>query len=120
MPTKEFIEKYFDAIHKGGWESYISDDVVFMNSNLDKAARGKAAYLEAAGRFFKTTTAVEIRQMLVENEKVAVIARYRIRSPKGSVGVCDVAEFLAVKGEKLISSAIFFDTKSLTEFMAQK
>jgi ketosteroid isomerase-like protein len=120
MPIKGIIEKYFDAIHKGGWESYISDDVVFMNSSLDKAALGKTAYLEAAGRFFKNTTSVEIRQMLIENEKVAVIARYHIRSPKGSAGVCDVAEFLTVKGDKLMSSAIFFDTKALAEFMAQK
>ena len=120
MPNQEIIENYFDAIHMGGWESYVADDIVFMNSSLDKVALGKAAYLEAAGRFFKLTTAVEIRQMLIENEKAAVIARYRVRSPKGSAGVCDVAEFLTVKKEKLVSSVIFFDTKALAEFMAQK
>ena len=120
MSTKEIIQNYFAAIHKGGWESYVADDMVFVNSSLDKVALGKAAYLEGAGRFFKMTTTVDIRQMLIENEKVAVIARYHVRSPKGSEGVCDVAEFLTVKGEKLISSAIFFDTKALAEFMAQK
>lgn len=119
MTTKETIEKYFDALHKGGWESYIADDFVFVNTNLDKVAHGKAAYLEGAGRFFKTTTAVEIRQMLIENEKSAVIARYHVRSPSGNAGVCDVAEFLTVKDEKLTSSAIFFDTKALGELMAQ-
>lgn len=119
MTTKETIEEYFDAIHKGGWESYIMDDFVFVISNLDDVYHGKAVYLERAGRFFQTTTSVEIRQMIIENGDVAVLARYRMRSPEGNTGVCDVAEFLTVQGEKLASSAIFFDTEALTEFMAQ-
>jgi ketosteroid isomerase-like protein len=118
MRTEEIIKKYFDAIHSGGWESYISDDFAFVNSNLDKVANGKAAYLEGAGRFFRATTAVEIRQMVIEKGDVAVIARYTTRSPKGNAGVCDVAEFLTVEGDKLTSSAIFFDTKAFAGFMA--
>lgn len=119
MATKETIEKYFSALHKGGWESYIAEDFTFVNSNLDKVAHGKAAYLEGAGRFFKTTTAVEIRQMLIDGDKVALIARYDVRSPKGNTGVCDVAEFITVEDDKLTSSAIFFDVHALAEFMAQ-
>ncbi|HKP95469.1 MAG TPA: nuclear transport factor 2 family protein [Fibrobacteria bacterium] len=120
MQAKETIEKYFDSLHKGEWESFVAEDFVFMNSNLDKVVHGKAAYLEGAGRFFKTTTAVEIRRMLVENGKAAVLARYHLRSPAGNAGTCDVAEFITVEGGKLTSSAIFFDTKALAEFMAQK
>lgn len=117
MTTQETIEKYFDALHKGGWESFIADDFVFVRTNLDNVAHGKEAYLEGAGRFFKATTAVEIRQMLIENEKVAILARYDVRSPKGNTGVCDVAEFLTVEDDKLTSSAIFFDNKALEELM---
>lgn len=57
--------------------------------------------------------------MLIEGDKVALIARYDVRSPKGNTGVCDVAEFVTIKGDKLTSSAIFFDTNTLAEFMAQ-
>jgi hypothetical protein len=35
MTTKETIEKYFDATHKGAWQSFIAEDFVFVNSNLD-------------------------------------------------------------------------------------
>jgi limonene-1,2-epoxide hydrolase len=118
MTTKETLQKYFEAIHQDGWESYIADDFVFMNNSLDKVA-GKAAYLEGAGRFFQTATAVEIKQMVIEGNKAAVLARYNIRSPKGNAGTCDVAEFIAVEGDKLTSSAIFFDAKALAEFMAR-
>lgn len=119
MAEKEVIQRYFAAIHNGGWESYIADDFRFVNSNVDKVVHGKAAYLEGAGRFFRTTTAVAIRELIIEKDKVAVIARYQLRSPKGNSGVCDVAEILTLRGDKINSSAIFFDTKAFADFVAQ-
>jgi len=119
MTTKEIIEKYFDSIHRGEWESYIADDFVFINSNLDKVVNGKLEYVEAGGRFFRATTSVELKQIIVEDDKVAVIARYQLLSPKGNTGVCDVAEILTVKDGKITSSAIFFDTKAFAEFMTK-
>ena len=97
---------------------YIADDFTFINSNLDKVAHGKAAYVEAAGRFFRATTAVEIKQMVIEGETACVVARYNLHSPKGNTGICDVAEILVIKNEKLTSSIIFFDTKAFADFMA--
>lgn len=120
MTTKETVKKYFDAIHMGGWEDFVADDFVFINANLDNVAHGKQAYLEGAGRFFKTTNTVELKQIIIQDDKVAVLARYNVRSPKGQTGVCDVAEFLTFKNDMLTSSAIFFDTKALAEFMAQE
>ena len=120
MTTKELIKNYFSAIHKDGWEDYVADDFVFSNGSFDKVAHGKAAYLKGAGTFFKTTTAVDVRQMLVDGDKVALLARYTVRTPKGYAGTCDVAEFLTVKGDKLTSSTIFFDTKALEELMAKE
>ena len=119
MSTKELLLTYFEAIHKGGWEDLVAEDFVFVNSNLDRIGHGKAAYIDGAGRFFRNTTAVEVRSLLIEGDRAAVLARYVTRSPRGHVGVCDVAEFLATDGHKLTSSAIFFDTKALADFMAQ-
>ncbi len=119
MATKELIEQYFKAIHGGDWQSYISDDFTFTNGNLDKVAHGKAAYVEGAGRFFGTTTAVDIRHMIIQDRDAAVLARYDVRSPKGHTGVCDVAEFLTVDGDQLTASTIIFDVQGLAQFMAQ-
>jgi hypothetical protein len=119
MTTAETIEKYLDAIYAGGWESYITDDFVFANNNLDKVVHGKAAYLAGAGNFFKATTAVKINRLVIDGDNVALITRYDLRSPKGATGVCDVAEFITVKDGLLTSSAIFFDAKAFDEFMAQ-
>jgi ketosteroid isomerase-like protein len=119
MTTKESIQNYFAAIHQGGWEFYVADDFTFVNSNLDKVGRGKAAYIEGAGRFFRATTSVEIRRLVIEGYAACVIARYQLRSPKGNTGVCDVAEILTVKDGKINSSAIFFDTKAFQDFLNQ-
>lgn len=119
MTIQETVEKYFEALHTGGWESYIADEFVFTNANLDNVFHGKEAYVQGAGRFFGTTTAVEIRKILISGSEVALLARYQVRSPKGTAGVCDVAEFLTVKGEKLTASTIIFDVKALAEFMAK-
>jgi ketosteroid isomerase-like protein len=62
---------------------------------------------------------VEIRQLLIEKERVAVLARYQVRSPGGENGVCDVAEFLTVRDGKIVSSAIFFDTGALAALMSR-
>jgi len=119
MSTKDVIQSYFSAIHKGGWESYIADEFTFLSSNLDKIARGKAAYIEGAGRFFRLTTSVEIRQLVVEGNTACAVARYQLRSPKGNTDVCDVAEILTVNVDKTDSSKIFFDTKAFQDFVAQ-
>ncbi len=117
MKAQETIQKYFAAIHAGGWEEYVADDFVFTNNNLDNVLKGKQAYLEGAGRFFRGTIAVEIKQLFVDDDKAAVLARYTLRSPKGNTGYCDVAEFLSLKNGKLVASTIIFDLKALTEFM---
>ena len=119
MTTRETIQKYFGAIHGGGWESFLADDFVFINSNLDRAVHSKAAYLEGAGRFFASTTMVEVKQLIVDGNDACAIARYQVRSPRGQTSRCDVAEVLSVRDGKIASNAIFFDTAAFREFMAQ-
>jgi hypothetical protein len=47
------------------------------------------------------------------------IARNQLSSPKGNTGACDGAEILSVKEGRINSSAIFFDTTPLADFMAK-
>jgi hypothetical protein len=117
MSTKEVAENYIAAIHNGGWESYLAEDMVFVSNNLDRVHYGRRAYSEAAGRFFNSTTGCEIRQLVTEGDKAALIVRYFVKSPKGALGGLDVAEFLRIQDNKLVSSTIFFDNEEFGEFM---
>ncbi len=120
METKETVKKYFAAIHAGGWEDYIAEDFIYANSFLDRTLTGKAAYIEAGSRFFSSTSSVELKQLIIDGDKVAVVARYTVKSPHGKIQEFDVAEFLNVKNGMLTSSAIFFDSMGLADFMAGK
>lgn len=119
VTTQETLERYFAAIHTGGWEAFVAEEFTFINNSLDRVAHGKAAYLDGAGRFFRSSTSVDLRQVLIDGDRAAVLARYHLRSPQGSTGACDVAEFLTFADGMLTSSAIFFDARALTEFMAR-
>ncbi len=81
---------------------------------------GKADYIEAASRFFSTTSSVELKRIVIDGDNVVVVARYTVTAPHGQTQKFDVAEFLTVKGGMLASSAIFFDSLSLADFMAGK
>ena len=104
---------------QGRLGTYIADDFTFISSNLDKIARGKAAYIEGAGCFFRLTTSVEVTHLILEGNTACAVARYQLRSPKGNTDVCDVAEILTVNVDKTDSSKIFFDTKAFQDFVAQ-
>lgn len=114
---QDTLQSYFESIHNGGWQDFVDDDIVFMVNSLDNKVIGKEGYLKGAGTFFRTTTAVDLRQFFVDGDKVSVLARYSVKSPDGRQSFCDVAEFLEFKNQKIVSSAIFFDTKMLSDFM---
>jgi len=115
---QNIVEKYFQSIHAGNWQDYVADDIVFIRNNLENKLVGKEAYLKGAGTFFATTTNVEIKQLFIQDDKASVLAHYAIHSADGRESTCDVAEFLQFTDGKLSYSAIFFDTKALSEFMA--
>jgi len=115
--TKEILQKYFDGINKGEWESLIADDIVFTNGG--NRFTGKDAYVEALGRFLQVAKSVEVKQLIVEGNHACAVASYALQSPTGKTGICEVAEVLFIRGGKIASSSIYFDTEAFREFMAR-
>lgn len=116
--TKEVVDRYFNAVAKNGeWQSLISDDMAFRMPG--QATRGKASYVEITGRFLRAVTAVNVHELIVEGDRACVVAAYDLRSPKGNSSTKEVVEILSVKGDKIASSSIYFDTEDFRTFMAQ-
>jgi ketosteroid isomerase-like protein len=115
--TKEILQQYFDSINKGGWESLIADDIVFTNGG--NRFTGKDAYVEALGRFLRVARSVELKKLIIEGNNACAVASYALQSPKGNTAVCEVAEVLFVRGGKIASSSIYFDTETFREFIAR-
>ncbi len=109
MPTSDIVQSYYDSLRrKIAWESFLSDDLVFMNNG--KEIQGKKNYLEATKRFFSTIQSLEIQELLIQGEKASAVIRYDVKSPKGNTFSSDVAEFFVVQEGKIEKFAIYFDT----------
>jgi len=111
MSTKETVQGYFDRLkRKEGWESFLSDDMVFtIFTNPVKQVTGKDAYIESTKGFYSMIVSVEVRDLLIEGDKVCALTRYELQPPKGAVFSSDVAEIYAVRNGKIDSFAIYFD-----------
>jgi ketosteroid isomerase-like protein len=112
MTTRETIERYFDKLAaKSAWQECFADDVVFTSfTSPTKEVKGKAAYLEATKRFYSTIQSVEVRQILVDEARAVALTRYGIQQPNKPAFTSDVAEVFSVKGDKIDSLGIYFDT----------
>ena len=116
MSTKEIIRQYFENLNeKKGWEDWIAEDMAFTGATTN--TNGKAAYVQTTLGFLKVVTGVRVENLIVDGVNACAEAHYDIVSPAGNVSVCRVAEILVVRGDKIASSAIFFDTAAFREFM---
>ncbi len=117
---RDIVEKYFAAINKGGWESYIADDICFTVYVLGapRQVSGKEAYVGATKRFLQIAKSVELKQLIVEGTNASAISSYKLHSPSGNTSTCDVAEHLTVNDGKLKSNTIFFDSAGFNAFIA--
>ncbi len=90
--VSETVQNYFDAINNGGWESFISDDVVFSIFSPHRQFRGKPAYVAATKRFMQVAKSVELRQLVIDGNSAAALSSYKLLSPSGGTSDFDVAE----------------------------
>lgn len=120
MKTEQFAKKYFKSIHDGGWETYVSEAMTYVVLDTTDVMKGKEFYLKGAGQFYSLSTALETKQLIIQDYQVAALNCYTLKSPSGLEMKLDVGEFLSFNDEgKLLSSSIFFDSNSLNKFMSQ-
>ena len=116
MTPKDIILKYFECLNKKeGWDSLLSDDLSFTSPTQHLC--GKAAYIQDNKDFFNMVTSIEVKDLIVDGNKVCAITSYEIQFPKGTVYKDNgVAEIFSVKNNKIISLAIYFDTAAYITF----
>ena len=110
--VRQTIEAYFAALRAGaGWEDRFADDVVFTSHGTPaKRVSGRAAFLESTRGFYGMIEDVEVVALLVDRDAACARARYRLRPPGHEAFTSDVAEFFSVRGGRIVSLAIYFDS----------
>lgn len=112
MP-RETVEHYFANLSaKSGWESWLADDLSFTSHAVpNRRVTGKQAYLQATSRFYGMIRAVEVRQLMVDGDRVVALTRYELQPPNGATAFAsDVAEVFLVREGRIASFDIYFDT----------
>jgi hypothetical protein len=113
MTTKQTVELFFDTVmQKADWESMLANDLVFISATSPlKQVNGKAAALPGLRRFYSMVKTLDVREIIVENEKACALTRYILQPPNGRPEfTSDVAEIFAVSNDKITRFAIYFDT----------
>jgi ketosteroid isomerase-like protein len=115
ITTKELLDRYYERLSgKCDINSLLSENFL-LTGTVDKETRGKEAY--AGNVFFTLVKSLKIKTMIIDGERACAVVNYELASPKGDRFSCDVAELWEIKGGKLDSLAVYFDTVAYQKFM---
>lgn len=117
MTTRDTIQAYFNSLkQKKGWETFLSDDMTFTSHTSPiKRVAGRAAYLEATKRFYSMIAALEVKDLVVDGNKVCALTRYELQPPGGPAFESHVAEVFEVRNGMIGSLDIYFDSAPFTK-----
>lgn len=112
MTTKQTIESYFSALsNRGPWQDYLDDEMRFISHGTPpKDLTGKPAYLDSTQGFYSMIEDLDLRRLIVDGDRACAQTRYRLRPPRGEAFDCDVSEVFSIKGDKIVSFEIYFDS----------
>jgi ketosteroid isomerase-like protein len=113
MTVRETVERYYERLGQGtAWDSLFADDVVFTNlASPVREATGKATFLQATRRFYGSIDSLEVRELVVEEDRACALVRYHVRPPNGAATFeSHVAELFTVKDGRIGAFSICFDT----------
>lgn len=113
MTTRETMDRFFDALaRREGWETFLADDVTFTSyTSPVKRVPGRTGTLQAVSRFYSIADRMELRQLLVDGDRVCALTRYHVRPANGASAFdSDVAELFTVRDGRITDFAIYFDT----------
>lgn len=112
MATTETIQSYFNNLKLGkDWHTFLADDMTFTSyTSPVKKLTGKDAYLEATKRFYSSIVSMEVRDIMVDDERALALTHYELKHPGGNIFSSDVAEIFTVKNGKIKTFEIYFDS----------
>lgn len=112
MATTETIQSYFNNLKLGkDWQSFLADDMTFTSyTSPVKKLTGKDAYLEATKRFYSSIVSMEVRDIMVDDERALALTHYELKHPGRNIFSSDVAEIFTVKNGEIKTFEIYFDS----------
>ncbi len=119
MVPKELIQRYYTSLKRKDdlWKEMYSLSATFADPSHTLYAKGKAEIIQSFVTFLNGVADVNVKQWIVEGDKVCAIVGYEYINPKGERMSQDVAEVWRVEGDKLAELVIYFDLTAYRRFM---
>jgi ketosteroid isomerase-like protein len=116
--TKDIVLEYFNAFTKNQeWENLLTDDITFNGPTGE--VKGKDAFVHMTNQFKQGVTSASVKSIITEGETASVLTSYQMAIPTGDKLDLDVSEIIEVKGQKIKSFEIYFDTAKLNSFLSK-
>jgi hypothetical protein len=117
MTNAEIFQTYLERFTHGdvdGAADMLDDDFTFTGPILQST--GKAEFLAGSTGAATMARGCEIHRQWVDGDSVCSIYDFKIETPMGA-GSIPMAEWSLIKGGKLVSSRLIFDTANMAALM---
>ena len=117
MTSADVFRSYLERFTAGdvdGAADLLADEFTFVGPVLQ--ANGKAEFLAGAGWLGSIVRGCEMHRQWVDGDEVCSVYEFKVETPVGA-GSIPMAEWSVVKGGKLVSSRLLFDTAAMTALM---
>jgi ketosteroid isomerase-like protein len=117
MTNAEIFRTYLERFTQGdvdGAAQLLDDDFTFTGPILQ--ATSKADFLAGSGAAASIARGCEIFRQWVDGDSVCSVYDFKVETPVGA-GSIAMAEWSVIKGGKLVSSRLIFDTADIAALM---
>jgi hypothetical protein len=117
MTNAEIFQTYLERFTQGDVEgaAELLDDAFIFNGPILQST-GKAEFLSGAAAAAAMARGCEIRHQWVDGDSVSSFYDFKVETPRGA-GSIPMAEWSVIKGGKLVSSRLIFDTADMAALM---
>lgn len=116
--TKDVVMEYFSAFSKNkGWDDMVTNEVSITSPT--GTIKGKEGFVEMTNQFRQLVTSAKVKSIISDAEQASALTVYDLALPTGDKLTLNVSEIIAVKGQKIDSFEIYFDTAQFNEFMSK-
>jgi ketosteroid isomerase-like protein len=124
MDTKSVIEKYYQSVNSGDWDTWLTlfHDRVVIDEQLAghvegiEILRGAIGTLKKGYSFFQNKPA----HIVVNGDEACVVSRISAANAAGVPIEANVANYFRLQGGKIVYMANFHDTVPFQPFVNQK